>query len=199
MAISFIHQWLYSPLLGPGLFLSFVIFFTQTVGLLGRVISPSQDRYLNTGQHKHRKIRIHTLSGIRTQDPSVWAGKNISCIRPRGHCDRRSDGYVIIITPWKYNCFTATTRYFGFRLWYFLYSVAFSPQTNYTERATAACRRIYCQLLRIEGVTWSAQRIPTAVNFLDRSRYFSIQVAPQLPSRGWVDPVPRPTTSQKIS
>jgi hypothetical protein len=33
---SFIHQWLYSPLLGPGLFFSFVIFFTQTVGLLGR-------------------------------------------------------------------------------------------------------------------------------------------------------------------
>jgi hypothetical protein len=36
------------------------------------------------------------------------------------------------------------------------------------------------------------QRIPTAVNFgfLDRSRYFSIQVIPQLSSRGWVDPVP---------
>jgi hypothetical protein len=36
------------------------------------------------------------------------------------------------------------------------------------------------QLLRIEGVAWSAQRIPTAVNlgFLDRSRYFYIQVAP---------------------
>jgi hypothetical protein len=28
--------------------------FSQTVGLLGRVISPSQDLYLNTGQHKHR-------------------------------------------------------------------------------------------------------------------------------------------------
>jgi hypothetical protein len=37
--------------------------------------------------------------------------------------------------------------------------------------------------LRVEGVTWSAQRIPTAVNFgfLDQSRYFFIQVAPQLP------------------
>jgi hypothetical protein len=39
--------------------------------------------------------------------------------------------------------------------------------------------------LRIEGVAWSAQRIPTAVNlgFLDRSRYFSIQVVPQLSSQ----------------
>jgi hypothetical protein len=39
----------------------------------------------------------------------------------------------------------------------------FSPQANYTNRATAACRRSYCQLLRIEGVAWSVQRVPTAV------------------------------------
>jgi hypothetical protein len=46
---------------------------------------------------------------------------------------------------------------------------------------------------------WSAQRIPTAVNlgFLDRSRYFSIQVATQLSSRGWVDPVPDPLLLRK--
>jgi hypothetical protein len=56
---SFFHQWHYSPLLGPGLFFSFVTFFTQTVGLLGRVIIPSQGRYLHTGQHKHR-INAHT-------------------------------------------------------------------------------------------------------------------------------------------
>jgi hypothetical protein len=37
---SFIHQWLYSPLLGSGLFDSFIFIFTQTVGVLGRVISP---------------------------------------------------------------------------------------------------------------------------------------------------------------
>jgi hypothetical protein len=54
-----------------------------------------------------------------------------------------------------------------------------SPQGNYTDRAT-------CQALRVEGAAWSAQRIPTAVNlgFLDGSRYFFIQVAPQLSSRG---------------
>jgi hypothetical protein len=66
---SLIHQWLYNPLLGPDLFFSFVIFFTQTVGLLGRVISPSQGRYLYTGQHKHRinaHTDIHVLNGIRT-------------------------------------------------------------------------------------------------------------------------------------
>jgi hypothetical protein len=38
-----------------------------------------------------------------------------------------------------------------------------SPRANYTDRATAVCQRSDCQLLRIEGATWSACRIPTAV------------------------------------
>jgi hypothetical protein len=37
---------------------SAVIIYSQTVELLGRVISPSQGRYLNTGQHKQNK-RTH--------------------------------------------------------------------------------------------------------------------------------------------
>jgi hypothetical protein len=37
------------------------------------------------------------------------------------------------------------------------------PQANYTDRATAACRRSLCQLLRIEGATWSPWQIPTTV------------------------------------
>jgi hypothetical protein len=31
-----------------------------------------------------------------------------------------------------------------------------SPRENYTDRATAACGRSDCQLLWIEGATWSA-------------------------------------------
>ena len=44
-----------------------------------------------------------------------------------------------------------------------------SPRANYTDRAAAARRQSYCQLLRVEGVAWSAQRVPTAVKlcFLD--------------------------------
>jgi hypothetical protein len=38
-----------------------------------------------------------------------------------------------------------------------------SPRANHTDRATAACRRSDCQLFRIEGATWSAWRISTAV------------------------------------
>jgi hypothetical protein len=49
-----------------------------------------------------------------------------------------------------------------------------SPRANYTDRATAACRRSDCQLVRIEDATWSALRIPPAafLGFLDRSHYF---------------------------
>jgi hypothetical protein len=31
---------------------------------------------------------MHALSGIRTHDPSVRAGEDGSCLRPRDHCDR---------------------------------------------------------------------------------------------------------------
>jgi hypothetical protein len=51
----------------------------------------------------------------------------------------------------------------------------------------------------LRGFSPQARRIPTAVNFgfLGWSRYFSIQVAPQLSSRGWVDPVPDPLLLRK--
>jgi hypothetical protein len=38
-----------------------------------------------------------------------------------------------------------------------------SPRANYIDRATAVCRRSECQLLRIEGATWSSWRVPTVV------------------------------------
>jgi hypothetical protein len=70
-----------------------------------------------------------------------------------------------------------------------------SPRANYTDRATAACRRSDCQRLRINGATWSAWRIPTALFSVSRQEpLLFYQVAPQLYSRGWVDPVPDPTT-----
>jgi hypothetical protein len=72
--------------------------YTQSVGLLGRGISPSQGLYLHTEQKKY-KIKahnkdIHALSGIRTLDPSVRGSEDSSCLRPRDHCGRR----------WRYWC-----------------------------------------------------------------------------------------------
>jgi hypothetical protein len=55
-------------------------------------------------------------------------------------------------------------------------------QTIPTERSPLV-GEVGANSLRIEGVTWSAQRIPTVVNlgFLDRSRYFSIHEAAWTP------------------
>jgi hypothetical protein len=53
-----IYLWLYRSLLSLGRAFQFLDFFTQSVGLLGREISPSQGHYLHTGQHKHR-INAH--------------------------------------------------------------------------------------------------------------------------------------------
>jgi hypothetical protein len=73
--------------------------YTQPVGLIGWGISLSQGRYQHTEQHKHRinahNTNIHALGGIRTHDPSVRASEDSSCLRPRGHCDRR---YIYIYT-----------------------------------------------------------------------------------------------------
>jgi hypothetical protein len=46
------------PFVGPWPLFQFLDLFTQLVGLLGWGISPSQGRYLHTGQHKHR-INAH--------------------------------------------------------------------------------------------------------------------------------------------
>jgi hypothetical protein len=78
--------------LGPGLCFSVSWPFLQTVELLGRVISSSQDLYLNTEQHKQNKHihtpNIHAFCGIRTHDPSVRTSEDSSCLRPLGYRDR---------------------------------------------------------------------------------------------------------------
>jgi hypothetical protein len=73
-------------LLELGLCFSFLI-YTQSVGLLGRGISPSQGRYLHTKQHKHN-INAHKHPCL------VWDWNPRShrsserSLRLRGHCDR---------------------------------------------------------------------------------------------------------------
>jgi ABC-type arginine transport system ATPase subunit len=57
-------------------------------------------------------------------------------------------------------------------------SVAFSPQANYTDWATATCRRNLVPTLVDRGVSRGQRgESPTVVNlsFLDRSRYFSFK------------------------
>jgi hypothetical protein len=74
------------PFVGPWPLLQFhklFFCFTQTIGLLGREIRPSQGRYLHTGQQKHRikaHSDIHAFSGIRTHDPSIRVSEDSSCL-----------------------------------------------------------------------------------------------------------------------
>jgi hypothetical protein len=54
----------------------FLELFRHTVGLLGRVIIPSQGLYLHrTTLHRKMRTNIHALIGIRTHDPSNQPAK----------------------------------------------------------------------------------------------------------------------------
>jgi hypothetical protein len=70
-----------------GRFFSHLIFYIQSVGLLGRVISPSQGRYLHTDSANTDQTHAdnHASSGILTHDPSVRVGEDSSCLRAGTH------------------------------------------------------------------------------------------------------------------
>jgi hypothetical protein len=73
---SFIHQWLYSPLLVPGHF-SVSYLYTQSVGLPGRGISQSQSRCLHTEQHKYRIKAFMTRVGFEPTSPMLERAKRV--------------------------------------------------------------------------------------------------------------------------
>jgi hypothetical protein len=72
-----IYLRLYSPLLHLGLY---------TVG--GSTRRKAATYTQNNTNTESTHIDNHTSSGIRTQDPSVRAGEDGSCLRQLGHCDR---------------------------------------------------------------------------------------------------------------
>jgi hypothetical protein len=90
----------------------------QSVGLLGRGMSPSQGLYLYIKQHKHRintyNTDIHALSGIRTHDLSVRAVEDSSCLRLRGPCGRLCESYLFLTE--KSGRFNLTSHATAFRL-----------------------------------------------------------------------------------
>jgi hypothetical protein len=65
------------PFVGLWPLFSFVIIFTQTVGLLGRVISPSQDRYL--------RCPYTYESGSRVRLGELDSGAGLRYISPHTH------------------------------------------------------------------------------------------------------------------
>jgi hypothetical protein len=73
----------------------FLELFRLMVGLLGRVISPSQGLYLHrTTQRRKMRTNIHALSGIRTHDPSNQPAKT--------HVSDRTATVIGIFQKYKY-------------------------------------------------------------------------------------------------
>jgi hypothetical protein len=92
-------------------------------------------------------------------------------------------------------------------IWLSKYINDFDIETKKTKLNSMACVRKWtilsdCRLLA-KLVPTSADRgyhmvsVTDPYGFLDRSRYFFFQVAPQLYSRGWVDPVLDPLLLRK--
>jgi hypothetical protein len=135
-----------------------------------------QGHYLYTRQDKHRMNvqKHHASTGFRTHDFSVWVSEDISRLRPRGHFHR----CIILIKKYQW------------------------PESA-SELYRPSDRRLSAKWLptfadkgcHVVSVTDPYGRI---LDFLDRSRYYFFQVAPQLYSRGWVDPFPDPLFSENL-
>jgi hypothetical protein len=69
----------------------------HSIGLLGRVISSSQGRYITQTQNKHGHPCLEWDSNRAFKRP-----KTVHALRPRGHCDRRQfmGSIVNIIFNW---------------------------------------------------------------------------------------------------
>jgi hypothetical protein len=107
-------QWLSSPYraLASSLWGS-VILHIQTAGRTPWTSDQPVARTLHTQDNtntEYTQTNIHASSGIRTHDPSVQASEDISCLRPRAHCDRpfahftfwKLPGYIILISLQEY-------------------------------------------------------------------------------------------------
>jgi hypothetical protein len=81
----------------------FLELFRQTVGLLGRAISPSQGLYLHrTTQYRKTRINIHALSGIRTHGPSNQPAKTHASDRTATVTGIKHVLKLSRYTPWRH-------------------------------------------------------------------------------------------------
>jgi hypothetical protein len=91
---------LLAPLLGSSLpywstgLITQFLDLSQAVGLPGRIIISSQGLYVNTEQHKHRKIRTHVKHPCPRRDSNrnhgLRAIEDCCCLRMFGYRDRQS-------------------------------------------------------------------------------------------------------------
>jgi hypothetical protein len=86
----------------------FLELFRRMVGLLGRVISPSQGLYLHrTTQHRKTRTNIQALSGIRTQIPETNRPRPTPQTAQPVHCT--SD--IIFTCEWSVDVIMTSLRF----------------------------------------------------------------------------------------
>jgi hypothetical protein len=89
---------------------------------------------------------MHASSGIRTQDPSVRAGEDGSCLRPRDHCDRHTlirVRKIIIHIPTHYDPYTDGLRGWTAGVWFptgVVFSLLHSVQTGCGAHPTSCAK-----------------------------------------------------------
>jgi hypothetical protein len=90
-----------------------------------------------------------------------WIYKSFTHLGKDGMSHKRLIDYTMKRRWKRWLSFTIRTAYHASQQTNKLHGL--SPQENYADRATAACQRSCCQLFQVQGVAWSAQRIPTTV------------------------------------
>jgi hypothetical protein len=95
-----VSLWLYSPLLDLGRFFNFLILYTvgRTPWSRDQSVTCPLLTHRTTQTQKKTHTDIHALSGIRTQDPSVRASKDSSCLSAAagiGYLDLRFGNLII--------------------------------------------------------------------------------------------------------
>ena len=124
------------------------------------ILGPSEDRQPIRFKRRCKNcIQHHVISNL--QESLRGFSKRVFKIRKIEYLKLRR------VRPYVWNNSSPTER--GKKN-----SVALVRERTIPTERPPPVGEVSAQLLRIEGVTWSAQRIPTAVNlcFLDRSRYF---------------------------
>jgi hypothetical protein len=122
--------WLYNPIQALAASMKFsvslqLLDLEQSVGLLGRWSARRKASTCTQTQknaHTTQTLHIHAQSGIRTRGLGVCSSEDSLCLRPLGY---RNGRLACIVTT---NNKKIKVR-------------GFSPQANYTELATAACRQ----------------------------------------------------------
>jgi hypothetical protein len=101
-----IYLWFYNPFVGPWLLFQFLNPIDSRTPWTGdQPITRLLPTHRTTHTQRSTHTDIHTLSGIRTHNPSIRASEDTSCLRLHGHCDRQGIGLswfkfsVVFLSP----------------------------------------------------------------------------------------------------